>query len=122
MTQKVLSNKIILGILDEFKANYEFGETSESKLFEKLVNYVTFSKYDPEAFSDVSTFDLVDVDRESTFASIHLLYLLMTTLYPAKKISRSTAKQKEWMFGWCLFRLKGQRHLTLANSLNLQLL
>jgi hypothetical protein len=67
MTQKVLSNKIILGILDEFKANYEFGETSESKLFEKLVNYVTLSKYDPEAFSDVSTFDLVDVDRESTF-------------------------------------------------------
>ena len=67
MTNKVLSNKIILGILDEFRASYEFGETSESKLFEKLVNYVTLSKYDPEAFNDVSTFDLVDVDRESTF-------------------------------------------------------
>ena len=52
MTQKVLSNKIILGILEEFKANYEFGESSESKLFERLVNYVTLSKYDPEAFSD----------------------------------------------------------------------
>ncbi|MCG7556325.1 AIPR family protein [Pseudoalteromonas sp. Of11M-6] len=67
MTQKVLSNKIILGILEEFKANYEFGESSESKLFERLVNYVTLSKYDPEAFSDVTTFDFVDVDRKSTF-------------------------------------------------------
>lgn len=67
MNQRVLGNRIILGILEEFRLNYEFGERSESKLFEKLVNYVTLSKYDPEAFNDVSTFDLVDVDKESTF-------------------------------------------------------
>ncbi|MDR9499370.1 MAG: AIPR family protein [Hydrogenovibrio sp.] len=67
MNQKVLSNKIILGILDELKSNYKFGEISEGKLFERLVNYVVLSKNDPESFSDVSTFDLVDVDRDSTF-------------------------------------------------------
>ncbi|MER5012070.1 AIPR family protein [Morganella morganii] len=67
MTQKILKNKIILGILDEFKKNYNFGESSESKIFENLVNYVILSKYDPEAFSDVSNFDLVDVDKSGTF-------------------------------------------------------
>jgi hypothetical protein len=67
MSKKTLTNKIILGIVDEFKSDFKFGETEESKLFERLVNYVTLSKFDPEAFNEAYVFDVVDVDKNNTF-------------------------------------------------------
>lgn len=67
MNQKVIKNRIILGILDEFNRDFQFGSDIESKSFEKLVNYVCLSKIDPEAFSDSCVFDAVDVDKQGTF-------------------------------------------------------
>lgn len=67
MSKKVIGNRIILGILDEFENDFEFRDNEESKSFEKLVNYIALSKVDPDAFTDSSVFDLVDVDKSSTF-------------------------------------------------------
>ena len=67
MSQKTISNKIVLGILDEFGKDFKFGEEAESKSFERLVNYVTLSKFDPEAFNDASNFDFIDVDKGGTY-------------------------------------------------------
>ncbi|MFI8555007.1 AIPR family protein [Psychrobacter sp. NPDC077938] len=64
---KVIGNRIILGILDEFEYDFEFKDDKESKSFEKLVNYVVLSKIDPEVFSDSCIFDSVDVDKKGTF-------------------------------------------------------
>ena len=66
MTDKVINNRIILGILNEFQADFEIKE-EESKSFEKLVSYVAFSKIDPDAFSDACIFDTLDVDKNNTF-------------------------------------------------------
>ncbi|MFC1502811.1 AIPR family protein [Pseudomonadota bacterium] len=66
MGNKVISNRILLGILDEFERDFEISN-EESKSFENLVNYVALSKYDPEAFSDSCVFDTVDVDKSGTF-------------------------------------------------------
>ena len=67
MSKKVIGNRIILGILDEFEGDFEFHNDEESKSFEKLVNYVTLSKIDPDAFTDSCMFDVVDVDKGGTF-------------------------------------------------------
>lgn len=67
MSKSVIGNRIILGILDEFESDFELIDNEESKSFEKLVNYVALSKIDPDAFTDSSIFDIVDVDKKSTF-------------------------------------------------------
>ncbi|MDP5799749.1 AIPR family protein [Pseudomonas aeruginosa] len=85
MSQKTISNKIILGILDEFGKDFKFGAQAESKLFERLVNYVTLSKSDPEAFSDASTFDLVDVDKGSTYGIDTFALFINDTLIQSKE-------------------------------------
>lgn len=50
MSNNIIKNKIILGILNEFKEDFGLKD-DESKSFEKLVNYVVLSKIDPEVFS-----------------------------------------------------------------------
>lgn len=67
MSKKTITNKILLGIMDEFSRDFQFADKEESKVFERLVSYVTLSKSDPDAFNDVSVFDLVDVDKASTY-------------------------------------------------------
>lgn len=67
MSKNVITNRIVLGILSEFKNDFKFGDESESKVFEKIINYLVFSKIDPDAFSDSCIFDLVDMDKNSTF-------------------------------------------------------
>lgn len=67
MSEKVISNKILLGLMKEFEEDYALTRRDESKSFERLVNYVVLSKIDPEAFSDPAVFDLIDVDKKSTF-------------------------------------------------------
>lgn len=66
MSNNIIKNKIILGILNEFKEDFGLKD-DESKSFEKLVNYVVLSKIDPEVFSDVNVFDSIDVDKSGTF-------------------------------------------------------
>lgn len=66
MAGKVITNRIVLGILDEFSKDFEL-DSGESKSFEKLVNYVLLSKTDPDVFSDACIFESIDVDKSSTF-------------------------------------------------------
>jgi hypothetical protein len=63
----MISNRIIKGILDEFKKDFQFENDKESKSYEKLVNYIILSKHDPDAFSDASVFETIDVDKNGTF-------------------------------------------------------
>lgn len=63
----MITNKILKGILDEFSRDFQLSGDKESKSYEKLVNYVTLSKVDPDAFSDIAIFDAIDVDKKSTF-------------------------------------------------------
>jgi len=67
MSDKVIQNKILLGLINEFEEDFALKKTEESKSFERLVNYVVLSKIDPDAFSDTAVFDLIDVDKKSTF-------------------------------------------------------
>lgn len=66
MSGSILKNRILLGILDEFKKDYRLKD-DEAKSYEKLVNYVTISKYDPDAFGEPLVFDQIDVDKSGTF-------------------------------------------------------
>ena len=66
MSGKIIKNRILLGILDEFQHDFRLNE-DESKSYEQLVNYVTLSKYDPDAFSDSCVFEQIDVDKDGTF-------------------------------------------------------
>jgi AIPR protein len=67
MSDKVLQNKILLGLIREFEKDFALPKRVEFKSFERLVNYVILSKIDPEAFSDPAVFDLIDVDKTGTF-------------------------------------------------------
>ncbi|WP_045496977.1 AIPR family protein [Vibrio hyugaensis] len=66
MSGRIIKNRILLGILDEFQSDFRLSD-DEAKSYEKLVNYVTVSKYDPEAFSEPSVFEQIDVDKQGTF-------------------------------------------------------
>jgi len=67
MSDKIIQNKILLGLLKEFEEDFGLSDRDEAKSFERLVNYVVLSKIDPEAFSEPAVFDLIDVDKTSTF-------------------------------------------------------
>ena len=67
MTDKTITNRILLGTLKEFSENFSLGHQAESKLFENFANYIILSKIDPEAFSDASVFKTIDVDSGGTF-------------------------------------------------------
>lgn len=63
---EVLKNRILLGVLNDFKNDFNIDE-DEAKSFESFVNYVVLSKYDSETFDDTDTFDIVDVDSNGTY-------------------------------------------------------
>lgn len=94
MSKNTISNKILLGIMDEFSKDFQFSDTEESKIFEKLVNYVTLSKHDPDAFNDVNAFDIVDVDKESTFGIDTFALFINDTLVTEKETISAFAQSK----------------------------
>ncbi|MFC2974692.1 AIPR family protein [Azotobacter bryophylli] len=67
MSSQVIKNRILLGRLHDFAEEFSMQHLEESKIFENFVNYVIFSRIDPEAFSDPSTFKVVDIDSGGTF-------------------------------------------------------
>lgn len=94
MSKKTITNKILLGIMDEFCRDFQFSDTEESKVFEKLVNYVTLSKYDPDAFNDVSAFAAVDVDKASTYGIDTFALFVNDTLITDKESISAFAQAK----------------------------
>lgn len=67
MTIEIINNKILSGLISEFEENFSLKNVPESKSLERFVNYTIMSKIDPEAFSDISAFDQVNVDANGTF-------------------------------------------------------
>ena len=67
MTQKKISNKFIESNLQEFTVNNGLESLPEFKQFEHLSNYLTISKYHPEAFDSGEVFESVDMDAGSNF-------------------------------------------------------
>lgn len=64
MKKPVIQDRILLGILKEFEKSFNMNE-NEDKTFEKLVNYIIFSKIDPDAFDDPAIFSVIDVDKNT---------------------------------------------------------
>lgn len=94
MSKNTITNKILLGMLDEFCSDFQFSDREQSKAFERLVNYVTISKFDPDAFSDASVFDLVDVDKESTYGIDTFALFINDTLITDKENISTFARAK----------------------------
>lgn len=94
MSQKTINNKILLGIMDEFSKDFQFCGVDESKIFERLVNYVTLSKYDPDAYNDVSVFELVDVDTSGTYGIDTFALFVNDTLITDKSLISNFAQAK----------------------------
>jgi len=63
----MIGNKIVEGILSEFKTDYELEDKEESKLFEYLINYLVVSKIHPESFTEPAVLDEIDIDKKNTF-------------------------------------------------------
>lgn len=90
----MISNKILIGIMHDFKKYFQFKSTDEPKNFEKLVNYVTLSKYDPESFNDLSVFDFVDVDKSGTYGIDTFALFINDTLISSKDMISDFARLK----------------------------
>lgn len=60
-------NKVLEGMLNDFKKDYLLEITDVSKQFEYLVNYLVISKFHPDAFSDKGDLERVVVDEKSQF-------------------------------------------------------
>ncbi|MCI5118205.1 MAG: AIPR family protein [Candidatus Electrothrix sp. LOE1_4_5] len=63
----MIGNRIIDGIISEFKNDFELHKHNESKVFEYLINYLVISKIHPESFADPTTLEEVDIDKKNTF-------------------------------------------------------
>jgi len=59
-------NRILQGIVSDFKEKYSL-DGDESKIFEHLANYITVTKYHPEAFCDAGDFESLIVDKKGLF-------------------------------------------------------
>lgn len=59
-------NRILQGIVSDFKKKYSLSG-DDSKIFEHLANYITVTKYHPEAFCDAGDFESLIVDQSGLF-------------------------------------------------------
>ena len=60
-------NKILMGILNDFRKCYLCEDKDVSRDFESLINYLVVSKFHPEAFRDKGDLDRVVVDQKGQF-------------------------------------------------------
>ncbi|BAU26051.1 AIPR protein [Aneurinibacillus soli] len=73
-------NKILSGMVKEFCIKNSFSDFAESKAYEYLVNYVLVSKMHPEAFTDVSDLERINVDHGSTFGIDGIAFIINDNL------------------------------------------
>ena len=117
MSDKVINNKILLGILDEFKQDFGLISENELKSFEKLVSYVTLSKIDPDAFSDVSIFDNIDVDKTSTFGIDAFALFINDNLVVDKSMIEQYRKTKRMDIRFVFIQIKRSTTIDLGDFL-----
>ncbi|MET3851415.1 AIPR family protein [Paenibacillus sp. OAE614] len=72
--------KILSGMVKEFCTKNSFNDFSIEKGYEYLLNYVLVSKMHPEAFSDISDLERINVDDGSTFGVDGIAFIVNDNL------------------------------------------
>lgn len=88
-------NKILMGILNDFKRDYLFEDMAVSKEFEYLVNYLIISKFHPDAFIDRGDLSRVVVDEKSQFGLDAMAFIVNGNLVLGKDDIVTYAKSKK---------------------------
>ncbi|MCM1540509.1 MAG: AIPR family protein [Blautia sp.] len=88
-------NKILQGMLDDFRKDYMFETLEPPKAFEYFVNYLIISKYHPDAFSDKGDMDRVIVDEKSQFGLDAIAFIVNGNLVLGKDDISIYAKSKK---------------------------
>lgn len=88
-------NKILMGILNDFKIDYLFEDMAVSKEFEYLVNYLIISKFHPDAFIDRGDLSRVVVDEKSQFGLDAMAFIVNGNLVLGKDDIVTYAKSKK---------------------------
>lgn len=88
-------NKILQGMLNDFKKDYLFDSLGLSKEFEYFVNYLIISKFHPDAFSDKGDLERVVVDDKSQFGLDAIAFIVNGNLVLSKDDISIYAKSKK---------------------------
>lgn len=88
-------NKVLQGMLNDFKNDYLIELSDESKEFEYLVNYLVVSKFHPDAFSDKGDLERVVVDEKSQFGLDAIAFIINGNLVLGKDDISIYAKSKK---------------------------
>lgn len=86
-------NRILEGMISDFQGKYSLvGDTT--KIFEHLANYITVTKFHPEAFSDAGDFERLIVDKKSLFGIDAIAFIVNGNLVTGKDDIAEYAKSK----------------------------
>lgn len=77
-------NKVLQGMLNDFKNGYIFEKLELSKEFEYFVNYLIISRFHPDAFNDSGDLDRVVVDEKSQFGLDAIAFIINGNLVLSK--------------------------------------
>lgn len=78
-------NKILQGMLDDFKRGSIFEKIELPKAYEYFVNYLIISKFHPDAFNDKGDLDRVIVDEKSQFGLDAIAFIVNGNLVMSKE-------------------------------------
>ena len=88
-------NKILQGMLNDFKKDYIFESLGASKEFEYMVNYLLVTKFHPDAFNDKGDLEEIDVDEKSQFGLDAIAFIVNGNLVLSKNDISIYAKSKK---------------------------
>lgn len=88
-------NKVLQGMLNDFKNGYIFEKLELSKEFEYFVNYLIISRFHPDAFNDSGDLDRVVVDEKSQFGLDAIAFIINGNLVLSKDDIPIYAKSKK---------------------------
>ena len=77
-------NKVLEGMLNDFKKDFLLEIPEISKQFEYLVNYLVVSKFHPDAFSDKGDLERVVVDEKGQFGLDAIAFIVNGNLVLGK--------------------------------------
>ena len=87
-------NKILKGMIDNFKKDFLLEDMELSKAYEYFSNYLLVSKLHPDAFSDVGDLHRVVVDEKSQFGLDAIAFIVNGNLVVSKEDISCYAKSK----------------------------
>lgn len=88
-------NKVLQGILSNFKKDFDLEDMEQSKAFEYLINYLLISKYHPEAFNDEDDIERIIVDKKSQFGLDAIAFIVNGNLVVSKEDIQFYTKNKK---------------------------